>query len=74
MILEKVPEVKRLSVDEKWRLIDELWQELVPRAEHEPRAEIVELLEARMAEYRQNPALASPWSEVKSRLRAARGV
>lgn len=74
MILDKVPDVQRLSDDEKWLLIDELWQELLPRADHEPRPEIVALLESRMAEYRANPQSASPWSEVKARLRATRGA
>lgn len=74
MILEKVPDVQRLSREEKWLLIDELWQELLPPPEHEPRPEIIALLESRMEEYRANPALGSPWAEVKARLRAARGA
>lgn len=73
MILDQIPEVKRLSADEKWRLIDELWEELVPK-DTEARPEMVALLEARMAEYRENPALGSSWSEVKARLKAARGA
>ncbi len=73
MILDKVPDVQRLSSDEKWMLIDELWRELLPPPEHEPRAEIVALLKARMAEFRLNPAVAVPWAEVKARLRTARG-
>jgi putative addiction module component (TIGR02574 family) len=74
MILEKMPEVKRLSADEKWLLIDELWRELLPPPQQEPQAEIVALLEARMVSFRKDPSLASPWSEVKERLRAARGA
>ena len=73
MILEQVPEVQRLSPDEKWQLIDELWQELLPRSDSEPQPAILALLEGRMAEYRESPALAAPWAEVKARLRAARG-
>ena len=73
MILEQVPEVQRLSPDEKWQLIDQLWQELLPPSDSEPRPEILSLLEGRMAEYRKNPALAAPWAEVKARLRAAHG-
>jgi putative addiction module component (TIGR02574 family) len=74
MILEKVPDVRQLSPDEKWLLIGELWQELLPAPDHEPRAEIVALLDARMAEFRANPSLGGPWAEVKARLRAARGA
>ena len=73
MILDQVPAVQRLSPDEKWQLIDELWQELLPRPDSEPQPEILALLEDRLAEYRNNPAMAAPWAEVKARLRAARG-
>ena len=73
MILEQVPAVQRLSPDEKWQLIDERWQELLPRPDSEPRPEILALLEGRMAAYRKNPALAAAWAKVKARLRAARG-
>lgn len=73
MILDQVPAVQRLSSKEKWQLIDELWQELLPPPDSEPQPEIVSLLEKRLAEYRDNPAIAAPWAEVKARLRAARG-
>ena len=73
MILEQVPAVQKLSAEEKWQLIDELWQELLPPPSREPQPEIVRLLESRLAEYRSNPAAAAPWAEVKARLRAARG-
>jgi putative addiction module component (TIGR02574 family) len=74
MILDKVPDVQRLSHDEKWELIDELWRQLLPPPNHEPRPEVVALLEARMEEYRHDPAQGAPWAEAKARLRAARGV
>jgi putative addiction module component (TIGR02574 family) len=66
MILDQVPAVQKLSAEEKW-------QQLLPPAIPEPQAEIVHLLESRLAEYRENPAMAAPWAEVKARLRAARG-
>jgi putative addiction module component (TIGR02574 family) len=72
MILEKVPAVKRLTRDEKWLLIEELWQELLPLPEQPPSPEIVALLDARMEAFRRDPATASPWAEVKARWRAAR--
>jgi hypothetical protein len=52
MILDQVPAVQKLSAEEKWQLIDELWQQLLPPAIPEPQAEIVHLLESRLAEYR----------------------
>jgi putative addiction module component (TIGR02574 family) len=73
MILEKFPDVQRLSRDEKWMLIDDLGHELLPFPNQPPRAEIVALLDARMEDFRQDPNSASPWAEVKARLRAARG-
>jgi putative addiction module component (TIGR02574 family) len=74
MILDKMPDVQRLSRDEKWTLIQELWRELLPNEDHEPRPEIVELLDARMAEFQRDPSAGSPWAEAKLRLRAARKV
>jgi putative addiction module component (TIGR02574 family) len=74
MILEKLPDVQRLSIAEKWLLIEELWEQLVPRPESEPNPAMIALLEARMAEYRENPELASSWNDVKARLQAARGI
>lgn len=65
---------QRLSRDEKWELIDELWQQLLPPPDHEPRPEIVALLEARIEEYRRDPAVGSSWAEAKARLRVARGA
>jgi putative addiction module component (TIGR02574 family) len=74
MILDKLPNVQQLSHDQKWELIDDLWQQLLPPPNHEPRPEIVALLEARMEEYRRDPAQGSTWAEAKARLRAARGA
>ncbi len=74
MILEKVPEVRRLTRDEKWELIDELWQELLPPPVPSSQTGIVAELDARMEEFRKDPALGSPWTEAKARLRAARSL
>jgi putative addiction module component (TIGR02574 family) len=74
MILDKVPDVQRLTRDEKWELIDELWQQLLPSPEDQQRQEIGMLLEERMEEYRRDPVQGVPWSEAKRRLRAARCV
>jgi putative addiction module component (TIGR02574 family) len=72
MILEKVPDVQRLSEADKWLLIHELWDELLPPPDQEPSEKIVALLDRRMAEYRANPSCASAWDEVKERLRLLR--
>jgi len=33
MLLERLPEVRSLSVEDKWRLIDELWSNLAREVE-----------------------------------------
>jgi hypothetical protein len=33
MLLERLPEVQSLSVEDKWRLIDELWSDLAQEVE-----------------------------------------
>jgi hypothetical protein len=35
MLLEKLPEVRSLSVEDKWRLIDELWSDLAREVERQ---------------------------------------
>jgi putative addiction module component (TIGR02574 family) len=74
MILDKVPDVQRLTRDEKWQLIDELWGQLLPPPGERSQTEIAALLEERMEEYRRDPSQGVPWAEAKARLRAARGA
>jgi hypothetical protein len=52
MLLEGFTEVRSLYPKNKWRLIDELWCDLVRQVEGEaPNANIVELLEKRFSDY-----------------------
>ncbi|MFT4641120.1 MAG: hypothetical protein ACI8T1_004456 [Verrucomicrobiales bacterium] len=61
VILETLPEVKKLSLEEKRQLVDEM-----EGSTHEQlRPEIVALLNERMDHYRKDPSSARPWSEVR---------
>ena len=67
MVTETIPQLKRLSLAKKRKLIAELVDEVYG----EPVKEVVlaRALEARIDHYRQNPESARSWSAVKARLR-----
>jgi putative addiction module component (TIGR02574 family) len=69
MLLERLPEVQSLSVEDKWRLIDELWSDLVREVE---RAGVDEntlaLLNQRFDEHLQDPDQARPLDACLARL------
>jgi hypothetical protein len=78
MIAERLPQLASMSLDEKWEVYLELDEELHPLAsssddpqlnDPETVSAVKELLEARMAHYRENPESACPWEEVRSRLK-----
>ena len=69
MLIEKLPEVQSLPVAEKWRLIDELWQDVAHQVEGEvPDADVVAFLENRFASYLAEPSQATPMDETFARL------
>lgn len=73
MIAERIPELKRLSLNEKLILVSELWEELSEHPEvFPPEQEHVNLLQERQAHYRQNPGSLSAWEDVKARIIASR--
>ena len=72
MILKKLPAVQQLTRSEKSQLVEELWDCWLPREDDETRAASIELIEARMAHYRQHPETASTWDEVKQRIERLR--
>lgn len=70
MIINKVPEVKRLSMREKLMLAEELFAEtaysdydVIENDEHR------KILESRWQHYLEHPETASTWEEVKKRIR-----
>ena len=64
MLIEKLPEVQSLPVEEKWLLIDELWQNLAQQVEGTaPDANVLTFLEDRFADYLADPTQARPMDE-----------
>ena len=69
MLLERLPEVQSLSVEDKWRLIDELWSDLAKEVERRGVDEnIVALLNQRFEEYVQDPTQAQALDSCLARL------
>lgn len=73
MIAERIPDLKKLTLQEKLALAGELWDEVASSEEClPPRRDHVQFLEERLAEYKRNPEDVSPWEEVKRRILASR--
>jgi len=73
MIAERIPELKRLSLEEKLILVGELWEELAARPDSfPPREDHIRLLKERLEQYRKNPSDVMAWEEVKARILASR--
>jgi putative addiction module component (TIGR02574 family) len=68
MILERFPELLKLSEPERLQLLTELRGTILS---DEPVVDpaIVAELERRMEEYRRDPSTARPWTEVRKELR-----
>lgn len=69
MILERFPEVGRLSTDEKLQLAAELWNEV----EEDPLSipadqDIVDELHRRMEHFRNHPDQCATWESVRDKL------
>jgi hypothetical protein len=68
MIIERFPEIQKLTEPEKFQLYDELGH-LLATDEPVTDPDILAVLEHRHAEYLNDPSSARPWSEVRDRLR-----
>ena len=69
MLLERLPEVQSLSVEDKWRLIDELWSDLAQEVERAGvDANTLALLNQRFEEHVQDPRQAQPLDTCLGRL------
>jgi putative addiction module component (TIGR02574 family) len=61
--------IKRLSVPERVRLAQDIWDSLRPAADHLPLTkEQEQLVDRRVEEHRRDPEPAVFWDEVKARL------
>jgi putative addiction module component (TIGR02574 family) len=69
VILERHPDIQRLSASEKFVLVTELWDDLaahpvdVPVNSHE-----IAELDRRMEEYRKDPSQVTTWDAIKQRI------
>ena len=72
MILEKFPEVQRLSASEKLIFVSELWNDLEAHPAEVPVSrEIIAELERRTEYFRQHPDEFTTWEAVKERVLAS---
>ena len=69
MVKIDMDSIKHLSVAERVRLVQDIWDTLQPTAEELPlTAEQSQLIDGRLEEHRRDPASAIPWEEVKARI------
>lgn len=69
MILENIPDLKRLTPSEKLLLVSELWNDLAAHPTEVPvsREQIAEL-DRRMTEYRRDPSQVTTWEAIQKRI------
>ena len=68
-MIEKIPELRKLSASEKLTLVTELWEDLASQPENiQITPEQIAEVDRRLEEYRRNPSLGSSWEEVKARI------
>jgi putative addiction module component (TIGR02574 family) len=73
MIAERIPELKRLSPEEKLILVGELWEELAAQPDSfPPREDHIKLLKERLEHYRKNPGDVIAWEDLKARILSSR--
>lgn len=75
MILDTLPDVQKLTPEEKTPLAEELLDELnAPKLSDDQDKAILEVLNERMEAYRAGNMTGSSWSEVRERLRVKTGA
>jgi len=73
MILEKFPEVQRLSPSEKLIFVSELWNDLESHPSQVPVSpEIIAEVDRRMDHFKQHPDEFTTWDTVKQRILGTR--
>ncbi|MGF1656951.1 MAG: addiction module protein [Verrucomicrobiales bacterium] len=69
MILETIPEVKRLTASEKLLLVSELWDELAAHPMEVPVSrEQIDELDRRMEAYRRDPSQFATWDAIQLKI------
>lgn len=70
MIAEQIPAVKKLSLQDKWLLANELWNEVEEHQNKLPTSpEIMAIVKRRFAEHERDPSTAMSLEEFKRRFR-----
>ena len=70
MISAQIPAIAGLSLQEKWQLAVELWDEVETRQAELPASpSILEIVEKRFADYERDPTTAMTLKEFKSKFR-----
>jgi len=69
MVKIDMDSIKRLSVAERVRLVQDIWDTLQPTADELPLTEEQrEMVDQRLEEHRRDPSSAIPWEEVRARM------
>jgi putative addiction module component (TIGR02574 family) len=69
MVKIDMDSIKQLSVAERVRLVQDIWETLQPTAEELPLTEEQrQLIDRRLEEHRRDPGTAIPWEQVKARI------
>ncbi len=69
MILERFPEIQKLTPSEKLVFVSELWNELESHPSDIPVSpEILETLDGRMEDFRRHPDRFTTWEAAKQRI------
>jgi putative addiction module component (TIGR02574 family) len=68
-MIERIPEIRMLSREDKLALVAELWDDLASKPQDIPitPGQIAEV-DGRLEEYRKNPDLGATWEEVRARI------
>jgi putative addiction module component (TIGR02574 family) len=73
MIVERIPELKALSSEEKLLLVGELWDELAADPKALPaRPDHINVLQERLEHYRKHPDDVTAWEAVRARILSSR--
>jgi putative addiction module component (TIGR02574 family) len=73
MSTPQLSEILRMSISERLRLVQDIWDSIAEFPEALPLTEAQRrLLDERLEEHSRNPGAGSPWPEVKARLLASR--
>jgi putative addiction module component (TIGR02574 family) len=68
MIVERIPEISKLTQQDKRLLINELWDDIEELDAGEPNPAVVRILQERWNEFEENPSAAMTLEEFRSRI------